>query len=380
MKRVKYLGAGLLVLILVSVSIAYRLREASKAPQESSQAASPPKGESKGTIIRRKQLRLIQVENEDRVIRQPITGRVIAKNKTQIFAEVQGRILTGHKAFKEGVTYRKGEPLLQIDYKEFALNLESQKSDFLNLITGMMPDLKADYSDSYSAWQTYVKEYQTGKPLNPLPKPLSDGEKYFVTSHQVYSTYFALKAQEERLKKFTIYAPYNCMLTDTRVDIGGLASPGQPMATIISRDGFELEAGVKVELATRLKIGDQVLFQSNELEGEWLGRVSRIIQIIDEKTQNVPVYFKLQGPSIKSGLYLEGAWATESHEAVFCIHNSSLTRNNQVRILHQNRIQNKSVLPIAYLRDSILVRGLENGDQLIINHFDMPVAGKKITD
>ncbi len=375
MKRFKFIGLGVLALIIGSVIIAYSLNQEEKPDTEKPKA---PSTEPKGAIILRKNLQIIPVQIENRTIRVPITGRVIPKNRTDIFAEVQGRILSGSKTFKEGVTFRRGETLLQIDFKEFSLNLESQKSAFFNTLTGMMPDLKADYPDNYQNWLQYIQNYQTGETLKPLPTTQSEGEKYFVTSNQVYSAYYAIKAQEERLRKYTISAPYNCMLTEARVDVGGLVSPGQSLGTIINIDQYELQAGVPLAVAALLKVGDQVSFQSNEIEGNWTGTVTRVNNLIDAKTQNVPVYFLVNGPSVKSGLYLEGSFGTKSYEHIFCVHNSTLTRDNQVRILQKEVIVNKPVQPVAYLRDSVLVKGLENGDQLILNQFDMPVVGKKV--
>ena len=96
------------------------------------------------TEVRRESLRLTTVENRDKTVWTTVSGRIVPKNTTQVFAEVQGRILPNSRTFKEGETFRKGEALLRLDAREFVLNLESQRSAFLNILTGMMPDLKAE--------------------------------------------------------------------------------------------------------------------------------------------------------------------------------------------------------------------------------------------
>ncbi len=369
---------GIPVFLTGSILIAYSFTM-EKPEKETPRSQTPEKPSRSGSVILKDNIQLITVRNEDRTIKYQITGRVIPKNSTQIFAEVQGRILPGKKEFKEGTKYYKGENLVQIDSKEFYLNLESQKSVLLNLLTGIMPDLKADYPDNYETWLAYIKSYQTGENLAPLPVTLSDAEKYYITSNQVYSTYYAIKALEERLNKYTIAAPYHCMLTDARVDVGGLVLPGQALGTIIHAKQYELEAGVKADIISLLELGDRIKFTSNDIEGQWTGSLSRINQIIDEKTQNIPVYFAIGGPSIKSGLYLEGTLNTQTYEGVFCIPSKLLSRNNQVNTLQKDVIRTKSVKPVAFLRDSILVKGLMDGDKLIANQFQGPVEGKKIT-
>jgi hypothetical protein len=169
------------------------------------------------------------------------------------------------------------------------------------------------------------------------------------------------------------------LVTDTRADIGGLVSPGQLLGTIISSERYELEAGVSLEAANNLSVGDQLAFRSNEVDGQWTGEVVRINNIVDPQTQNVPVFFRMTGPQLRSGMYLEGEFATRNYEDVFVIPEEAIARDESVLILEENVIVRKPITPVAYLRDSIIVRGLAEEDQLITNQFGTPVEGKKVS-
>ncbi|GAB5527320.1 MAG: hypothetical protein Roseis2KO_51920 [Roseivirga sp.] len=329
--------------------------------------------------IKRSNLQLLTAAQKDKAIEVPISGRVVAKNTTTLFAEVQGKIEPSGFRFKQGVTFRKGQPLIVIDAIEFTFNLESQRSSFLNILTAMMPDMKEDYAANYKPWLAYVESYRTGEPLQALPDTRSNGEKYFVTSRGVYTSYFAIKALEERLEKYTIEAPYNGIVTQSGVDQGGLVSPGQPLGEIISTDEYELEAGVGLEVANALRPGDKLTFKSNQQPGEWIGTVVRIGGTVDSKTQNVSVFFSMSGKDLRPGTYLEGVYNTSDFEDVFVIHNSLLGRDQTVLILDQNLIVRKVVEPIEYVQDSVLIRGLQNEDQLILNQFSEPVEGQTVT-
>lgn len=141
---------------------------------------------------------------------------------------------------------------------------------------------------------------------------------------------------------------------------------------------YELEAGIDLAAANRLKIGDQLAFTSNEIEGKWMGKVVRINNIIDPQTQNIPVYFRLKGKNLRSGMYLEGTFTKSKLNDVAIIPNSALGRDDQVLILQGDVIQRKEVVPVEYTGDSIIVTGLNDNDQLILNQFDVPVEGNKI--
>ena len=330
-------------------------------------------------VIRKNDLTLMPVKNRTKAVKLPVSGRVVPQNETQLYTEVQGKVLPGGFRFREGISFRRGDCLLTLDSKEFSLQLESQKSAFLNNLTGMMPDLKADYPANYENWLNYIKSYEIGQPLKPLPETKSDAEKYLVTANQVYNTYYAIKAQEERLKKYRIIAPYNGMITKTHVDIGGLVSPRQLLGTVINNENYELEAGVSLEIASQLRIGDQIEFTSNELTDQWVGKVTRINNIVDPNTQNIPVFFLIAGKGIKSGMYLEGEFSSKTYEDVFVIPSEVLSRDEKVLLLKNNTILGKPIEPVEYLQDSIIIKGLADGDQLITNEFQIPVKGKRVT-
>jgi multidrug efflux pump subunit AcrA (membrane-fusion protein) len=328
--------------------------------------------------INKSKLQLFQVNAQTKEVNELISGRVIAKNQTQLVSEVQGLILPSSVMMKAGVRFRKGDQLIAIDSREFSLNLKSQKSAFLNALTGIMPDLKSDYSANFQIWLAYLEKMDLDLPLAELPETKSSSEKFFITSRGIYTSFYGLKAQEERLNKYVIYAPYSGIITQSMVDIGGLVSPGMPLGTIINTGEFELEAGASLKVGSQLKVGDKINFSSNEVSGNWTGIVSRIGGVVDIQTQNVPIYFRLTGNNIIPGMYLQGQFNSDNFSDVFVIPNTALSRDQGVLVLEKDLIVSKSVEAIAILQDSTLVRGLAENDQVILTQFAIPMAGKKV--
>ena len=363
--------------------ISYQLREKpSKAATTEAQVVPEKETTNQNNtsfVLKKGDLELITVENTDKSIQWPISGRVVPKNTTQLFSEVQGKVLNRGFKLKEGIAFQPGQVLVALDDKEFRLQLEAQRSNFLNLLTGMMPDLKADYPNNYESWLNYIKNYKIGYYLSPLPPTLSDGEKYFVTANQVYSTYYSIKASEERLEKYRILAPYGGLVTAANIDKGSLVSPGQMLGTIINNQHYELEAAAGLEVVSKLKVGDKIIFTNNEIEGKWVGTVLRINDIVDSKTQNIPIYFEIKGKNIKAGMYLEGTFTGKAYSDVFTIPSEVLTRDDKVLLLSENTILSKSIQPVEFLQDSIIVRGLSDQDMVIANQFEVPVEGLKLT-
>jgi len=321
------------------------------------------------------QLRIEPATPKNRQVQVLISGRVVAQNQVAISTEVPGRMLPTQVPFKAGATFKQGAVLVQLDAREFELNLESQKSAFLNTLTGLLPDLKEDYPQSFAPWQAYVQQYQAGSTLAALPPTQTNAERYFITARGVYTAFYAIKAQEERLRKHAVTAPYNGMITQTQTSVGAMVAPGQPLGTMISLEGFELEAGVSLSTASKLSVGQVLTFSSNELAGTFQGRVVRINGVVDPKTQNVPVFFSLSGRGLKPGMYLEGRLDLETFEQVVALPTTALQKDQSVLVLQNGTIAKKTVQPVAYRQDSVWLTGLLPQDSLITNTFEQPVVG-----
>jgi membrane fusion protein (multidrug efflux system) len=84
------------------------------------------------------------IQNRDIPLVIRANGNLLAKNRIEIFSEVQG-VLQTTKAFKAGTSYVDGETLLSVNKDEFMASLQSQKSVLFNLITSLIPDIRLDY-------------------------------------------------------------------------------------------------------------------------------------------------------------------------------------------------------------------------------------------
>jgi len=84
-------------------------------------------------------------------------GSLQSKHRMLLFSEVQGVLENSRKEFRVGVSYKKGEVLLNINSDEHDATLKSQKSVFQNLIVSIIPDLRMDYPESFEKWESYLK-------------------------------------------------------------------------------------------------------------------------------------------------------------------------------------------------------------------------------
>ncbi len=294
------------------------------------------------------------------------SGSLMAKRRIEVFSEVQGVFYKTSKEFKPGIRYQKGEVLLQMDATEQYANLQAQKSTLYNQVTLMLPDLKIDYADAYPKWQKYVDDFDVEKPVANLPKPLSTKEKIFISSKNVYTTFFNIKSLEIRQSKYTITAPFNGVLTEALVTPGTLVRPGQRLGEFISNDVYEMEVAISVSMMDFMKVGETVEVKGlGDTPKTWKGKVIRINGKVDRASQTMKIYLELSGKYLEEGMYLEAIINAREEENAFAIDRKQLQDGNKVFVVRDGKLKMVEVTPVYFDTEGVVIKGLENGEKLL---------------
>ncbi len=297
------------------------------------------------------------------------SGRLESQDFFDISAEVQGKILKGNVDLKKGGTFRKGSLLVQIYNKESILSLKARKSRYLNSVANLLPDFKIDYPDSYENWQKFFSEIDINKNLPELPKVKSQQEKIYLASRNILSDFFTIKAEEERLRKYSIYAPFSGSFSDVYLRTGSVANPGSRIATVIRADKFELEVPVNENNAKWIKIGNVVEITDENGDNNWKGRVVRKSNFVNQKTQSITVFVSLnnnlKNPLYK-GIYLNAKFPGMSLAKTMEIPRNAVFNNNEV-FLVKDSVLLKAEINIHKINEKTLIfSGLEENSELVI--------------
>jgi multidrug efflux pump subunit AcrA (membrane-fusion protein) len=305
---------------------------------------------------------------ENKVIQTQInlTGRLEAKDKIEVFAEVGGVLKPDSRRFREGNYFNKGQILLSIDDEEARLNLLAQKSSLLNQITLIMPDLKLDYPEAFENWQAYLTRFDVTQPLYPLPKPTTDKERYFISVKNLHNLYYSIESAEARLKKYQVRAPFSGNVSESNITDGTLVRVGQKLGEFLNTSTYELEAAVTMQDLEYVKMGNKVTLRSNDISGEWQGTVSRISDKIDPNTQTVKVFITVSGSKLKEGMYLDATIMGKEIPGVVEIPRKSILKGDNVYVIRDSVLALQKIEPQHYNTNSVLVKGLEDG-MLLVN-------------
>lgn len=344
----------LIVLILGgSIAIAMRLKAMKEPPRHNPDTASSNLTTS------------VIFEPDTLKVRVPISGRVVARDKITVIPEVTGKLTSGTKPFKEGNRFSKGEVLMQLDASDAKMGVVSQRSTLQSNLTLLLADIKIDYPSEFKTWETYIAHLDPTSTLQSLPEVKEAGLKNLLVAKGVYQFFYQIRSSEAQLRKFTILAPFNGIVTSANVTEGEVIRAGQPIGNFLRTDSYEMEVGLSLDEKEKIGLGDEILLTSTDREGEWKGKVSRISNAIDPATQTVKVYLNVTGEGLYDGLYLSGDVHAGEAVNVMRYPSNLLISENGVFVIEDGKLVKKEVDIIHREPQSVLMAGLDPGTVLI---------------
>lgn len=299
------------------------------------------------------------------------SGTLVAKERVELFAEVQGVFRKGNKLFKPGQEYRKGQTLIRIDAAEYYANVQSAKSNFFNLITSIMPDLQLDYPEYFPKWQAYLSNFNLDSPTPELPEIKSEKEKYFISGRGILTSYYTVKNLEQRLSKYTIAVPFNGILTEALVTEGTLVRAGQKLGEYINTDTYELQVAVAKTYGDFLEVGRGVTLMNLEKTKTYKGKVVRINGKVDQTSQTVTAFIEVSGKNLKEGQYLEANLSAKEEPNAIEIDRSLLLKNDEVYVVRDSILDLVKVSPMYFGENKVVLKNLPDGTVIV----SKPVAG-----
>ncbi len=230
-----------------------------------------------------------------KVVNEPVEssishqGRISSYETVTLSAEVNGRIMQGNIVFKEGERFNKGDLLIRIYDDDIKASLTASKSNFLQKLSAILPDLKIDFPREYNKWTIFFNSIKVHASLPPFPDIQSDKEQVYLSSKGILSEYYSISSQEINLNKYKIYAPFDGSFRNIQRQTGAVAGMGAVLATIVRTDRLEMVVPVPPQDAKWIEPGIPVTITGEDTFTA-SGSVSRVAGFVDETTQTVKVY------------------------------------------------------------------------------------------
>lgn len=225
-------------------------------------------------------------------------ARVSSQDILSLGVEVSGKIDKGEVYLKEGASFRKGDLLFSVNEEDIHTQLKSDKSKFLTLVSQVLPDINLDYPTEYEKWNEFFNSIEIDKPLPNLPTFSNNKERVFIAAKEIVPNYYDIETKEILKSKHKIYAPFNGVFTTVSKEVGTIVNSGTVVGVISSTDNLDIVAGVSIEDAARITLGEnaKVIARDGEM---FTGKIKRISSYVNKSTQMVDVYINLYEPTKK---------------------------------------------------------------------------------
>lgn len=297
-------------------------------------------------------------------------GRLMSAQPITLFSEVSGEIMRGSVPFQPAQSFKKGDLLLKIDDRQIKLDINTAKSDFLNALAAVLPELKADFPDEYEKYQAYFDCCGFGEELQELPETDNQKVKLFLSRFNVYKLYFAVRNLEIRLEKHYFYAPFAGSIVSADLRVGSTARVGSQLGQIINLENLEVELPVPAIDIQWIDRSKPVIFTSSEIAGEWRGKIQRIGKNIDSRTQSVQVFASVDRGDqngLYNGVFLKAQIPGTVIKNAISIPRRAVYEDRFVYLIKNGKLDYRAV-DIAFQEpESVIVTGgVANGDTLVV--------------
>jgi len=322
------------------------------------------------------QINFFTVETESVADRVSLSGRIRADNRVELFPEVQGKVLERNKPFREGISYQKGEILVQLDDSEARLQIQSSRSKFKTLVSALMADIKLDHPETLPRYEVWHHTLSADKRVSPIPD-FGENVRRFLESKGVYELYYSIKSAEERLDRFTIRAPFSGVLSAAKTEPGQVVGPQFHLGTLVDPSLFILNASIDPDDEEWILPGQSLEVISQDQNKAYSAAVTRVNPSVDPASQQVFVYLNVLGEDLREGMYLEGEIESDSKRELARIPKSALLRTGSVLAKREGSLAEIPVEIIDLERSYLWIYGLQNGDE-IVEDVSEPVGGRII--
>jgi RND family efflux transporter MFP subunit len=202
-----------------------------------------------------------------------------------------------------------------------------------------------------------------------LPETENQKIKLFLSRYNVYKLYFAIRNLEIRQEKHFFYAPFNGSIISADMRIGSIARNGSRLGEVINLDDLEVEIPVPAADISWIDRSKSVKVESPELEKSWEGRISRIGNSIDVRTQSIPVFIKIRSNQVSdlfAGIFLHADIPGKVIDKAITIPRKIVYDNQYVYFIKNGRLDYRKVNIVRRESDHVIINGgLMDGDTIV---------------
>ena len=371
----------------------------------------------------------VPVKAEDVSMMIEAYGTVKPREALKLVAEVQGRIVKIDSVFKEGGFVHAGKTLIRIDPRTYRLEVERRKAQLGQTdaelkklqqeVRNIQTSIKIAKSDTALAKAEFYRLKKLARNNVVAQTTLDKAEQQYLSSlervqgleNQLALTgpsreqllaqrnlvEVQLKQANIDLEKTGIVTPFDGWVQEKDVEIGQYVKIGESLGSIYRNGAYDIEVRLPVRdlkwLPNNLKPQSMpevaVLFDSQDLNRQWQGRLARIKAQMDERTRTLPVVVEIDQISdankdqpnfhLRPGMFVKVRIKGKEINRAFVLPRYMLHSDDVVYLAKSNHLRFRQVGVFRRFKESVFIdKGLTDGDMVIKTPISGAIDGMRI--
>jgi RND family efflux transporter MFP subunit len=340
-----------------------------------------------------KQAKLVEVISLQRtaeIAEIPLMGKVMPSREITLTPEVTGVINVIDPIVVPGGIIQKGQTLFKIDSRDYETIVKQRQSDVaqatlnLKLESGSQAIAQQEYKMLEEVIEEKDKELLLRKPHLQKTQINLDAARAMLEQAQL------------NVRRCTIQSPFNAIIKEKYIDIGGRVSPSSSLISITGIDEYWIEVPVPENQLQWIQvpreesqIGSPVKIYNSSWKDDQFreGNVIRLLGQLEEQARRAQLLVSVKDPLCLQDNFslpklLIGSYVRVHIEGiqlpdVFRIKREYLRDGNSVFIMNAEDKLDIRLVEIIFRGDDVIYvkNGIQDGERLIITVLSAPVEG-----
>ena len=304
-------------------------------------------------------------------------GSVVPRKQTTLVAQVSGVVSEVSSNFRAGSLFSKGDVLLSLDSSDYAIAVRSAEASLIQM-NALYTEEKARGDQAATDWKKLGKRGKPGALL--LRTPQRQAARAQVQAAQ---------AQVERAKldfsRTQITAPYDGQVLSRAVDEGRFITTGSVLGVVFARGALDVRlplSSSQLEQMDMQQIGQKVAdveLISGEQGTVNKARLARSEGQIDVNTRQLFVVAEVEADAVLSvGQFVEARLSGKRYDDVYVLPERLLRPEGDVFLVSDGQVKRAAVELLYSDGEAAIVRGLAEGDALILTPLGSAVSGMRV--
>ncbi|MCC5997076.1 MAG: efflux RND transporter periplasmic adaptor subunit [Oceanicaulis sp.] len=318
-------------------------------------------------------VRVIEPETVRHAVTVELTGTVTASAFIDLAPQVGGQVVSVSPAVRAGGSFAAGEVLFEIDRRDYEI-AETRARAGVAEARSALNQLEAEAAIARREWERTFP----GRAITPLAarEPQLEAARARLLAAEA-----ELAQSRLNLERTRVNFPFDGAVTESRIETGLLAAPGQPYGQVFAKDRVEMAAPAPVADLARLDgaVGRAARIRIEGRGDELSGQVVRAGARLDPRTRFVDLFIALDAPpdDLRPGLFADIVVEGPALDGVMRLPAAAVTGLDTIYLVRGGRIERASVTVRARVRGAVLAEPFDPGEGVIVSPVPDIMVGRR---